>query len=167
MFRIECPKSHFAAHPGAAITHKQPKARPLAATNAALGVGLKVMPWIPPWLKRLLAGGKTVTIDGNTLDPTLQLILTAQRTTRTGGLSADGDPENARALMRSSHAVMNTQIAVPTTDLTIPGPEGLTGPRQLVYGERESFLVGTGGSVAGGVGSPRIVCRSHRSRRNA
>ena len=51
-------------------------------TNAALRIGVKVMPWIPPWLKRLLAGGRRVTIDGNTLDATLQLMLAAQRSTR-------------------------------------------------------------------------------------
>jgi len=86
-------------------------------------VGVKVMPWIPPWPKRLLAGGRRITIDGNTLDATLQLILIAQRSTRTGGLSADGDPVVARALMRKSHAAINTHVAVPTIDLTISGPD--------------------------------------------
>jgi acetyl esterase len=103
---------------------RAPKVRPLAITNAALRIGVAVMPWIPLWLKRLLAGGRKVTIDGNTLDPTLQLILAAQRRTGTGGLSASDDPEVARALMRSSHSVMNTRAAVLTTDLTIPGPDG-------------------------------------------
>jgi len=98
-----------------------PKARSPAVTTAALRVGLNVVPRIPPWLKRLLAGGR-ITIDGNTLDATAQLILTAQRRTRTGGLSASGDPEVARALMRTSHVVMTTHVAVPTTDFTIPGP---------------------------------------------
>jgi acetyl esterase len=102
---------------------KRPKARPLAVTNAALAVGVKIMPWIPPWLKRLLTGRRRVTIDGNTLDATLQLILAAQRSTRTGGLSANGDPEVARALTRKSHAVMTTRVAVPSADLTIPGPD--------------------------------------------
>lgn len=102
---------------------RRSKARPVAVTNAALRVGVKVVPWIPPWLKRLLAGGKRVTVDGNTLDPTLQLMLAAQQRTGTGGLSAAGDPEVARALMRGSHGVMATHIEVPITDFTIPGPE--------------------------------------------
>ena len=102
----------------------RPRARPLGATNAAVRVGVKVMPWIPAWLKRFLAGGRRVTIDGNTLDATLQLMLAAQRRTRTGGLSAVDGPEAARALMSSSHAVMAGRIAVPTTDITIPGPAG-------------------------------------------
>ncbi|HYX99647.1 MAG TPA: alpha/beta hydrolase, partial [Mycobacterium sp.] len=80
----------------AAITPKRPKARRLAVKNAARGVAVKVMPWIPPWLKRSLAGGRRITIDGNTLDATLQLILIAQRSTRTAGLSAGGDLEVVR-----------------------------------------------------------------------
>ncbi|HZU47051.1 MAG TPA: alpha/beta hydrolase [Mycobacterium sp.] len=103
---------------------KPPQARPLAVTNAALGIGVKVMPWIPSWLKLLLAGGTRITIDGNTLDTTLQLILAAQRRTRTGGLSATGDPGIARALMRQSHALMGARVAVPTMDLAIAGPDG-------------------------------------------
>lgn len=108
--------------PGDAPQLRQPNGRSVAVTNTALRIGVRVMPWVPPWLKRLLAGGKRVTIDGNTLDSTLQLILAAQRRTRTGGLSAAGDPVIARALMRNSHSVMGAHVAVPTTDLTIPGP---------------------------------------------
>jgi acetyl esterase len=106
------------------MTGQRPKSRPVAITNAALGIGLKVMPLIPSWLKRLLAGGKKVTVDGNTLDATLQLILAAQRRTNTGGLSAAGDPEYARTLMRDSHRLLDTHVAVPTNELWIPGPEG-------------------------------------------
>jgi acetyl esterase/lipase len=106
------------------MERRRPKACPVAVTNAAVRIGVKVMPWIPPWLKRLLAGGSRIVIDGNTLDATLQLMLTAQRLTRTGGLSAADDPRIARSLMRSSHAVMGTNVAVPTVDLTITGPDG-------------------------------------------
>ena len=159
--------SHFAVHPREATTHTQPKARPLAVTDAALGIGVKVVPWIPSWLKRLLSGGRRITIDGNTLDPTLQLILTAQRRTRTGGLSADGDPGNARALMRSSHGVMNTQIAVPTTDLTIPGPDSPLRARHyrppvaemaplLVFFHGGGFVVG---DIESHDGLCRMICR--------
>src|ERR1700755_1786210 len=85
-------RSHFAVHMEAAITHKRPKVRRPAVKSAARGVGVKVMPWIPPWLKRLLAGGRRITIDGNTLDPTLQLILAAiRRSTPTGSPSIADD----------------------------------------------------------------------------
>lgn len=56
---------------------------------------------------------------------TIQLMLAAQRLTNTGGLGAADDPEYARALMRNSHVAMASHIEVPTTDLTIPGPDGL------------------------------------------
>ena len=157
--------SRFAVHTEAAITHKRPKARPLAVKNAARGVGVKVMPWIPPWLKRLLSGGRRITIDGNTLDATLQLLLIARRSTRTGGLSADVDPGVARALMRKS--AMNTHVAVPTTDLTIPGPDSPLRARHYRPGVAEAaplllFFHG-GGFVVGDIeshdGLCRLICR--------
>ena len=155
--------SHFAVQTEAAITHKRPKARPLAVKSAARSVGVKVMPWIPPWLKRLLAGGRRITVDGNTLDATLQLILIAQRSMRTGGPSADVDPVVARALMRKSHAGMNNHVAVPTTDLTIPGPDGPLRARHYRPGVAEAaplllFFHG-GGFVVGDVESHDGLCR--------
>jgi acetyl esterase len=131
--------------------------------NAVRGVGVRVMPWIPPWLKRLLTGGRRITIDGNTLDATLQLILIAKRSTRTGGLSADVDPGVARALMRKSHAAMNTHVAVPTTDLTIPGPDGPLRARHYRPGVAEAaplllFFHG-GGFVVGDIESHDGLCR--------
>ena len=150
-------------HTEAAITHKRPKARPLAVKSAARGVAVKVMPWIPPWLKRLLAGGRRITIDGNTLDATLQLILIAQRSTRTDGLSTDGDPEVARALMRKSHAAVNTHVAVPTTDLTIPGPDSPLRARHYRPAVADAaplllFFHG-GGFVLGDIESHDGLCR--------
>ena len=142
---------------------KQPKARPLAVTNAALRVGIKVMPWVPAWLKRLVAGGRRVTIDGNTLDATAQLMLFGQRITGTGGLSSAGDVEAARALMRTSHVVMANRVSVPTTDLQIPGPDGplrmrhyrapVTQPAPLLV-----FFHG-GGFVVGDIESHDGLCR--------
>jgi acetyl esterase len=131
--------------------------------SAARGVGVKVMPWIPPWLNRLLAGGRRITIDGNTLDATLQLILIAQRSRRTGGLSVDGDLGVARALMRKSLAAMNIDLAVPTTDLTIPGPDSPLRARHYRPGVAEAaplllFFHG-GGFVMGGIESHDGLCR--------
>ena len=34
-------------------------------------LGVKLIPRLPGGLKRLLSGGRAVTIDGNTLDPSL------------------------------------------------------------------------------------------------
>ncbi|OBJ00143.1 hypothetical protein A5660_25420 [Mycobacterium alsense] len=128
------------------------------------------MPWIPPWLKRLLAGGRRITIDGNTLDPTLQLMLAAQRGTGTGGLSASGDPEGARALMRSSHAVMASEIEVSTEDITVPGPESPLRTRHYrpdVDGIAPLLVFFHGGGfVVGGLeshdGLCRMICRARK-----
>ncbi|SPM34519.1 Acetyl esterase/lipase, partial [Mycobacterium rhizamassiliense] len=135
--------------------------------NAALRIGVKVMPRIPLWLKRLLAGGRKVIIDGNTLDSTVQLILAAQRITRTGGLSAADDPRVARALMRNSHSVMGAHVAVTTADLTIPGPDGplrarhylptIAGPAPLlVFFHGGGFVVG---DIESHDGLCRMICR--------
>jgi acetyl esterase len=136
-------------------------------TNAALRIVVKVMPWIPPWLKRLLAGGRRVTIDGNTLDPTLQLVLATQRNTPPGVLAATDDPEAARVLTRNSSALMDTQVAVPTTDLTIPGPDGPLRARHyrptvagaaplLVFFHGGGFVVG---DIESHDGLCRMICR--------
>jgi acetyl esterase len=149
------------------LARKRPKARSLAATNAALRVGSKVVPWIPPWLKSLLVGGKRVSVDGNTLDRTLQLMLAAQRLTRTGGLSAADDVEVARALMRSSHSVMARDVAVPVSDFTIPGPDGPLRTRHyrppleeaaplLVYFHGGGFVVG---DIESHDGLCRMICK--------
>jgi acetyl esterase len=155
--------NHFAVHTEAAITPKRPKDRRFAVKNAARGVGVKVIPWIPPWLKRLLAGGRRITVDGNTLDATLQLILFAQRSTRASGLSAEGDLEVARALMRKSNAAPSTHLAVPTTDLTIPGPDSPVRARHYRPAVAEAaplllFFHG-GGFVMGDIESHDGLCR--------
>jgi acetyl esterase len=161
-FVLDCQLA-FHAVEGAAMARNRPKARSLAVTNAALRIGIKVIPWIPPWLKGLLVGGRRVTIDGNTLDATLQLMLAAQRSTRTGGLLAADDLEVARALMRSSHAVTGTHVAVPTTELTIPGPDGPLRARHYRPSVAEAapllvFFHG-GGFVVGDIESHDGLCR--------
>jgi acetyl esterase len=149
------------------MARRRPKARPIAVTNAALRIGVKVIPRIPPWLKLLLAGGRRVTIDGNTLDTTLQLILAAQRRTGTRGLGASGDVGVARALMRCSHVVIGTHVDVPTTDLTIPGPDGPLRTRHyrpdvaeaaplLVFFHGGGFVVG---DIESHDGLCRMICR--------
>ena len=136
-------------------------------TTAALRVGKKVVPWLPPWLKRLLVGGRRITIDGNTLDPTLHLMLAGQRITGAGGLSAANDPEAARALMRMSHSVLGNDIAVPIRDFTIPGPGGRLPVRHyrppvdgaaplLVFFHGGGFVVG---SIESHDGLCRMICR--------
>src|SRR3984957_13202464 len=93
--------------------------------SVATSVGAKVIPWVPTRAVRLLAGGRSVTIDGNTLDPTLQLMLSAQRAMGIEGLAAGNDVAASRALMRESLlGFAGPQVHVGVSDLSIPGSAG-------------------------------------------
>ena len=93
--------------------------------SVATNVGLKVLPWVPTRVKRLLAGGRSVTIDGNTLDPTLQLMLSTQRAVGVNGLVVDDDPVASRSQAREiALAFAGPQVHVGVSDLSIPGPAG-------------------------------------------
>ena len=133
---------------------------------AAVRISVQVMPRIPAWLKRLLAGGRRMTVDGNTLDATLQLLLAVtQRSTRTGAASVADDLGVARALSRNSHAGLLTRVnlAVPTTDLTIPGPNGplrMRHYRPSVAGAAPLLVFFHGGGfVVGDIESHDGLCR--------
>jgi acetyl esterase/lipase len=93
--------------------------------SVATKVGVKVIPWVPTRAVRLLTGGRSVTIDGNTLDPTLQLMLSAQHAMGIEGLAVGNDVVASRALMREScMGFAGPQVHVGVSDLSIPGPAG-------------------------------------------
>ena len=93
--------------------------------SVATKVGVKVIPWVPTRAVRLLAGGRSVTIDGNTLDPTLQLMLSGQRALGMDGLAVGDDVAASRALMRETClGFAGPQVHVGVSDLSIPGPAG-------------------------------------------
>ncbi len=95
----------------------------LQGTVATLGG--KVIPWIPTALRRGLVRGRAVIIDGNTLDPTLQLILSGLRAVGIDGLVVDDDPAPSRAQMReNTMGLPGPQIHVEVDDLSLPGPAG-------------------------------------------
>ena len=84
-----------------------------------------MIPWVPTRAKRLLSGGRSVTIDGNTLDPTLQLALSGMRAVGVNGLVLGGDLVVSRAQLREMTAgFAGPQIHVGVSDLSIPGPAG-------------------------------------------
>lgn len=95
-----------------------------AAVNVATRVSLRVIPLLPDPVKRLLMGGRTVTVDGNTLDTTLQFMLSAQRAAGLGGLVASPDVTVARKQLGITSAMFVTDIVADVTELTIPGPAG-------------------------------------------
>ncbi len=93
--------------------------------GAATSIGLKVIPWVPTGAKRLLSGGRSVTIDGNTLDLTLQLALSGMRTFGINGLVLGDDVAASRAGSREmTKSFGGPQIHVSVNEVSIPGPAG-------------------------------------------
>jgi acetyl esterase len=94
--------------------------------SVATGVGLKLIPWVPTGAKRLLSGGRSVTIDGNTLDPTLQLALAGMRAIGVDGLAMGPDATISRAQIRElTPGFAGPQVHVGVSEVSIPGPAGL------------------------------------------
>lgn len=85
---------------------------------------LRLLPHFPDAVKRLLLGRRTVTIDGNTLDTTLQFMLAAQRSAGVNGLVASSDVTVARLQLRKLASMIDAGIAVGVADTSIPGPAG-------------------------------------------
>ena len=115
--------------PGAPDLHLGAKRAPMRWTSRMQGtvttIGVKVIPWIPTAAKRALFGGRSVIIDGNTLDPTLQLMLSGLRAVGIDGLVVDDDPAASRAQMHETCVQLpGPQIHVEVNDLSLPGPAG-------------------------------------------
>lgn len=91
-----------------------------------MNVGMKAMPRLPIEVQRLMTGWRSVTIDGNTLDPTLRLTLVAQRAMGVNGLVVDDDVAASRAqLSELSVGLGDGGIrGVEVRDITLPGPAG-------------------------------------------
>jgi acetyl esterase/lipase len=148
----------------------QPGAKPTAirrlsrVQNRITNIGVKVIPWIPTPAKRALTGGRSVIIDGNTLDPTLQLMLAALRAVGIDGLAVDDDPASSRAQMRQTTLEMpGPQIHVTVRDLSIPGPAGDIPARHYVPadGQPAPLLVfyHGGGWTIGDLDTHDALCR--------
>ncbi|BBZ45074.1 alpha/beta hydrolase [Mycobacterium parmense] len=120
--------------PAAPDLHLGAKRAPIRLTSRMQGrvsvLGVKVIPWIPAPAKRALFGGRSVIIDGNTLDPTLQLMLSGLRAVGIDGLVVDDDPIASRALMHQTCTELpGPQIHVGVDDLALPGPAGALAAR--------------------------------------
>ena len=97
--------------------------------ESVVRLGIKGTPGLlralPKPARRLLSGIRSVVIDGNTLDPTVQLFLALQRASGVTGLAVGRSPAATRARMRASCLAFGGEsAAVAVTDLTIPGPAG-------------------------------------------
>lgn len=117
---------------------------------------LHALPRMPDRLKRLMLGGRSLTIDGNTLDVTLQLTLAIQRLGGSEGLILSEDVARARRLVNALAAQFpRAEVDVASTDLSLPGPTGQIPARHyrpkrskedraplLVYYHGGGFVVG-------------------------
>lgn len=111
-----------------ATVNTAPQRGPLAEKALAAGnrVGIKLIPHLPGGLKRLLSGGRAITIDGNTLDPSVQMMLAAQRATGVNGLSVADDVAATRQQLRETARTVDEPgvHAAEIRNLSIPGPAG-------------------------------------------
>jgi len=125
---------------------------------------MKVIPWVPTRAVRLLAGGRSVTIDGNTLDPTLQLALSGMKALGANGLVLGEDAVVSRAQMREMMlGFAGPQIHVGVRDVSIPGPAGPIAARHYrpATGEPTPLLVfyHGGGWAIGDLDTHDALCR--------
>lgn len=93
--------------------------------SAVTSTGVRVIPRIPNRAALLLSGGRSVYIDGNALDPTLQLMLSSVRMLGIDGLVHNEDPTASRRRMRELVlAFPGPQIHVAVNQMSLPGPAG-------------------------------------------
>ena len=148
---------------------KAPAAPPVLAAkdrivNTLTGVTLRVLPRIPDRVKRVLLGGRSVTIDGNTLDTTMQLMLAAQKAAGLDGLAASPDVAIARAMLSNAAASFKKDIPVAAvTNLSVAGPAGAIPARHYrpPNGDGAALLVfyHGGGQVIGTLDTHDDLCR--------
>lgn len=94
-------------------------------------LGIALIPRLPNGAKRFLSGGRATTIDGNTLDPSIQLLLAAQKATGINGLVVAGDAVATRvgnSALTKSLDERDVRVAE-IRPVSIPGPAGTIGAR--------------------------------------
>lgn len=141
--------------------------------NRAAGLTLYAIANMSERRKRLLLGGRSVTVDGNTLDTTLQLMLAAGHVAGMGDLVADHSLDTgvavSRARLRSLAAAMPGNVHADVNELTIPGPAGDLAARHYTPVDRQGdgtarptalllFFHG-GGFVIGDLDTHDRLCR--------
>ncbi|PRC44476.1 lipase [Mycobacterium sp. ITM-2017-0098] len=121
------------------------------------------MPHLPGRIKRLLLGGRSITIDGNTLDTTLQLMLAGQQMLGQDGLVADDGVVAARTQLELLAGSFKQHIPVASvTDITVAGAVGPRDARHYRTDEPEAPLLvffHGGGHVIGSIDTHDDLCR--------
>ncbi len=141
-----------------------PRAAKGSVVNALTGLTLRGLPRIPNRVKHLLLGGRSVTIDGNTLDTTLQLMLAGMTAVGLNALVASPDIGAARAQLRIIAASFKQNIPVArVTNLSVPGPVDPIRMRHYrpFDGDGQPLLVfyHGGGQVIGDIETHDDLCR--------
>jgi acetyl esterase len=134
-----------------------------AAVTAGMRLAFGVIPAIPDAAKRLMT--RSITIDGNTLDPTLRLMLAGQKLTGVESILTGEDPvTNRLRLRRQTKAIDRNPVQVrAVADLSIPGPAGSIPARHYFpdtdeVGPLLMFIHG-GGWVIGDLDTQDNLCR--------
>jgi acetyl esterase/lipase len=130
--------------------------------KASTRVTPKLMPALPAFVKRALTGYRTVTIDGNTLDPTLQVFLAGLRCSGVPGIVVDDDVAVSRTVMRDTCMGLGGPVRpVEVTALSVPGPAGAIPVRHYRAGDTPSALVffHGGGYTLGDLDGYDALCR--------
>jgi acetyl esterase/lipase len=129
---------------------------------------MKVTPKLPIGVQRLLTGGRSMTIDGNTLDPTLRLALAGQRALGINGLVVADDAVASRAqLLELTAGLGGADInGCEVHDISLPGPAGDMAARHYrpvggPEGGAHPVLVfyHGGGFVVGDLDTHDAICR--------
>jgi acetyl esterase/lipase len=126
---------------------------------------MKVTPMLPIGVQRLMTGGRAVTIDGNTLDPTLRLALAGQHALGINGIIVDDDTAASRAQLRELTAGLGGADihGCDVRDISLPGPAGEIAARHYrpADGATHPLLVfyHGGGFVVGDLDTHDAVCR--------
>lgn len=96
-----------------------------AIVDTATGLTLRALPRIAKGVKRLLLGRRSINLDGNTLDTTLQLLLATQRAVGGGYLVSNEDVITARSRLDGLTASFKQDIKIAAVNgLSISGPAG-------------------------------------------
>lgn len=121
------------------------------------------LPRTPDGLKRLLLGRRSVTIDANALDTTLQLALPVLRAVGIKGLVLSEDAVLARAKVHALGEILAVDVPVgDVTTIAIPGPAGaITARHYRPVDDIGALLVfyHGGGFVVGDLDTHDCLCR--------
>lgn len=136
---------------------------PEPVLNVATRLTPKLLPVLPVSAQRLMAGGRALVVDGNTLDPTLQAFCAGLKAMGITGLVTDDDVALSRRLVHSlCVALGGDPLPAEVSELWVPSPGGPVPVRRYQPGLPDApalvFFHG-GGYVLGDVDGYEAVCR--------